>query len=1146
MPPPLNCPVHVRLLLGPAGSGKTHRCLAEVCAALCAHPEGSPLLFLAPKQATYQLERQVLADPAVPAFTRLQILSFDRLAARLLDTLHRPPPPLLAEEGRRMVLRALLARERDHLTVFRASARLTGFAAELSELLRRFQRHQVGAARLTRLAREAALPRTLRDKLADLARLLAAYQAWLADHQLEDADSLLDAATRALHEARRRGAAPALGGLWLDGFAEMTPQELDLLVALLPGVEQATLAFCLDPAGAGSGHGLSPWSPVLESLDRLRERLRALPQCEVIEEALSAAPDRGRFARAPALFHLERHWALPRPWKGTPPDCLQLVSCADPEQEVTEAAREILWFVRHRGARYRDVAVLMRSLEGHHELVRRVFRRYGLPFFLDRRESVAHHPLAELTRSALRTVAYGWQHADWFSALKTGLVPAPPAALDHLENEALARGWEGSVWLEPLDLPEDRAVGARLEALRQQVVPPFERLARALATTPTSGTELAAAVRAFWAALAVDRTLAEWAARGEASPRDPAALEWAAVHRAVREQLDAWLDNVARAFPTERLPLREWLPVLEAGLAHLSVGVIPPALDQVLVGAVDRSRNPDLRLVIVLGLNEGLFPAPPAASPLLAEAEQRTLADHGLDVGPDRTCQTGREHYLGYIAATRARERLVLTWARTDAAGRALGESAWIARLRRLFPQLPTETAAAPAAPAACLHPVELVGAGLRREALSDPAVRQGLQAAGWSAEHLTRWSTPPAAVPERLAPGLAARLYGAPGLRVSVSRLERFAACPFQFFVSFGLRAEERRRFAVDARQRGSFQHELLRRFHEVALAERGSWRAFTPEEARQRIGQLADSLKAEFGGGVLEADEVGAVNARALTRQVQDHVADLLAWMHRGYDFNPLAAELAFGGRDGALPAWTLPLPGERYLALSGQVDRVDVAQDPATGALWCVVLDYKAGTHQFDPLLFRHGIQLQLPAYLAALCALGLPTPPPAAAPDPPRSAPAGPDTAGPPPALRPAGLFYVNLRGQRPPARSRSEVVGGSGGPASAPPPLRGRFSVAALDLLDGRPSGEPSGQFAYRLNAAGTEVHRGGDALSAEDFDALITATREQLIRQATRILGGVVAVDPFQKGASLRACDVCRFAAICRIDPAQHRFRRLT
>ena len=77
-----------------------------------------------------------------------------------------------------------------------------------------------------------------------------------------------------------------------------------------------------------------------------------------------------------------------------------------------------------------------------------------------------------------------------------------------------------------------------------------------------------------------------------------------------------WLENVILAFPDRGLPLRDWLPIVEAGLSGLTVGVIPPALDQVLVGAIDRSRNPDLHTVLLLGMNESVFPAPPRAGGL--------------------------------------------------------------------------------------------------------------------------------------------------------------------------------------------------------------------------------------------------------------------------------------------------------------------------------------------------------------------------------------------------------------------------------------------------------------------------------------------------------------------------------------------------
>ncbi len=50
-------------------------------------PDGPPLILLAPKQATFQLERQLLADDALSGYTRLHIFSFDRLARFVLEKL---------------------------------------------------------------------------------------------------------------------------------------------------------------------------------------------------------------------------------------------------------------------------------------------------------------------------------------------------------------------------------------------------------------------------------------------------------------------------------------------------------------------------------------------------------------------------------------------------------------------------------------------------------------------------------------------------------------------------------------------------------------------------------------------------------------------------------------------------------------------------------------------------------------------------------------------------------------------------------------------------------------------------------------------------------------------------------------------------
>ena len=204
---------------------------------------------------------------------------------------------------------------------------------------------------------------------------------------------------------------------------------------MLPCCERATLAFCLDPSDAKADSWLSIWSLVGKSYAQCRARVAALKDSTVSIQALARDPARSRFANNPALMHLEAHWTRPTVFtphasRLTPP---RLVNCANADAEATLAAREILRFVR-RGGRFREAAVIVRNLDGYHKPLARAFRRYEIPFFLDRREGVAHHPLAELTRNALRTVAFDWQHEDWFAALKAGFAPVEESELDRLEN----------------------------------------------------------------------------------------------------------------------------------------------------------------------------------------------------------------------------------------------------------------------------------------------------------------------------------------------------------------------------------------------------------------------------------------------------------------------------------------------------------------------------------------------------------------------------------------------------------------------------------------------------------------------------------------------------------------------------------------
>ena len=1142
-----NIPVQVRFLLGPAGSGKTWRCLAEIRAALAADPAGGPLILLAPKQATFQLERQLLAGAGPGGFTRLQILSFERLAGFVLEQARTVPPDYLSEEGRVMVLRALLMRHESELQLFHRSARRPGFARQLGRLVGELQQHQVSHAKLRDWAGRPGLPRELRDKLLDLATLLEVYRQWSDKHHLQDGNHLLDLAGSLLGPRRPAPLKLAITHLWLDGFAEMTPQELDLLMAVLPHCRAATLAFCLDATGAETaetgGSWLSLWSAVGKLYQNCRQRAELLPEAAVTQEILARAGPTTRFAASPALQWLEQGWAhnfAPAADK-TSYNGIRIALCASSEAEATLAARTLLKFVRG-GRRFRDCAVLVRNLEGCHKAVARSFRRYGIPFFLDRRESIAHHPLAELTRSALRTVALDWRHEDWFSALKAGFSPVAETEIDRLENESLARGWQGKKWREPVQITGLPALADWAESLRQILLPPFEQLARRLAVhqhQPTGG-QLAAALRQLWRSLAVDETLEQWST---------GAVSEAAIHRTVREQMNAWLGNVELAFAGEFLPLRDWLPILDAGLAGLTVGVIPPALDQVLVGAIDRARNPELKLTVVLGLNEGIFPATPAPSAILTEDDRAELSQRALLLGPDLRERLARERFYGYIACTRSSEQLLLVCARHDATGRALNPSPFIGQVQRLFPGLGIETfdadlpwqnaeTAGELAPALLGWAAAECGSVTRSTLSTEPSLKSETASAGGEAWRdllalpvLTDWMRRLAALrepnpAESLSPALAQKLYG-PVLRSSVSRLEEFAACPFRFFVRSGLRAGERKIFELDARERGNFQHDVLQIFHQRIEAEHRRWRDLTPAEAREKIAGIARELMPDYHDGLFRESAKTLFAARAMTAALEDFVEVLVTWLHRQYDFDPALAEAAFDHLPGApLPAWDLPLgadlPGQT-LSLHGRIDRVDLWRDPSGETALAVVMDYKSSGKKLDPLLVENGVQLQLLSYLNVLRHWKNPALWPGLR------------------QLVPAGVFYINLRGFFENGGTRDEVLSETGQERQRAYRHTGRFDASRLPQLD---HARAMDQFKYRLKQDGSLYQGLTEALPPERFLALLDGVETRLIAMGRRIFAGDAAVDPYRKGATT-PCDYCDYASICRIDPWTHPYRRL-
>jgi ATP-dependent helicase/nuclease subunit B len=1122
---PLPSPtVQPRFLLGPAGSGKTHRCLAEIRSELAHAPDGPPLLLLAPKQATYQLERQLLESADLRGWSRLQILSFERLASQVLEDTDQPTREILREEGRVMVLRALLRRHQAQLRVFHASARLNGFAQDLSEILRELQRHRCAPDRLLDLARRADVDASLSGKLHDLALLLNAYQDWLRHHDMLDADLLPDLATDAL---RRQTTCYGIEALWLDGFAEMTPQEIELLAAATAVSQRATLAFCLDSAEADNAPWYSPWAIVSQTFRQLHRRLTSEFGTRVSVESLPrrTAPGPGRFSRQPWLGSIEAGWAAgsraPKPRSEGAPSAIRLVECENMEREAEVAARTILREVR-AGCRFRDLAVLTRTLDGCHAAIERVFTRYELPFFVDRRASLSHHPLAELTRSCLRLAAFRWQHEDWFGALKTGLVPIAVDVVDRLENQSLELGWTPLDWRRAFAAATPGRAADFAEELRV-VFDGLDPLVEAVAGAPDAAV-LTRSLRKLWVHWSIHEKLEQWDdATATESTGDP-------THLAAEEQLSLWLADLERGFAGESMALADWLPIVEAGLSTLTAGIIPPTLDQVLVGAIDRSRQPELRTAIVLGLNEGRFPAPPPQARLLTETERERILGWGLRLSPDRLRRLGHERYYAYIALTRAQEKLVLTWSRRDEAGKTLSPSPYLRALQQLLGGWPVESDEIEGTDPVGIETTRVNRVEHWTELL--PWMLRHPNESGFEKSLVAREATPawerfrPPSTSERLPPSVVDRLIGAEP-EVSVGALEIYASCPFQFFVRHALRGKERRELEVDARHLGTLAHDWLARFHQELQSAGLRWRDVTPDQARTLLDTAVAKSRAQDSASLRVPTPAEQWRLDGLAARLREAVVVLTTWA-RSSELDPALVEVSFGTGQ-PWPAWRLELGHGRNLLVRGKIDRIDIHRR-TDGGIDYTVVDYKNLGRRYEEILAVAGVNIQITAYLLALASIPWSTP----------ISDEEPASASPRP--NPIGMFYVGLRG-RPTPSARSTIPVSKALLANDIHRHRGRFPASALLILDRGARQVASGQYAFRIKNDGTLV-RGGDGIPEGEFRGHLEAANRSLVRLGVGILEGDFSVSPYRRGAR-KACDRCELAAICRFDSWIQSYRNL-
>lgn len=1093
-------------------------------------PFGPPLILLVPEQATFQME-QGLIRRGVRGSARARVLSFKRLAHMVSSEIGGLSRPHLGELGRKMLLRSLVHRRKGELELFGHVVGRAGFTERLSRTFSEFQVHGY-APQDVRLIADSLSDGSplLRKKLRDLALLFEDYTTYIAD-RYADPDSVLGEAAKTLAQSDLLSGAK----VWIDGFAGFTPQEFKMLHAIFSSSERVSVSLCLDPAQfdpmtKGPSSEAEEFSLFHLPMETARELIGLCRQAEIaVEPPTTLQPEEvlhGRFGH-PALTYIEAAWDNPSAtaYAGDlAPIVLQ--SAEDRISEVESVAGEIHRLVRDEGYRYKDISVIVRNLDTYAPHLASVFAKQQIPYFIDQRRPMLFHPLIQALAASLEAIQSRWHSEPIIRFLKTDLAPIARGAVDLLENYVLEHGITGRAWVDErpwtygrrLWRAEDEQVpggeyGQDVDAVRRMAIRSLSQLdgliGRGQSFTPR---EAAQALWAFLDSVGAEERISEWIEQADGHDDELVSL-----HTQVWNAIIDLLEQMANVLPQDSLELPELMAMLDEGFESLHLGIIPPKLDQVLIGSVDRSRHPDVRAVFVLGLVDREFPAVPQEDAVLTDTEREALAGSGFKLGETSRVRMEQEQFYAYIAVTRASERLVLSSPRSDGRGKALLPSSVVSKIRRLFPDLVTQNVRRSGGGDLRRAVTPLQAAGYLVSSLrADAYDERLLDAYEWLVTHPDfAWAVRPTLrslsysnMLPPLSQELSDALYGDP-LVASISRLERFASCPFQHFAVYGLRLKERAVLRLDPSRLGVLTHAVLKGYVDHIIQNKIDWQTLTDEEAFTIVDALTEAAAKELAGEVLLSSgrqryviDLARRTLHTAVRLMNEHA--------RASDFRPVATEVSFGRPGDQVSGWQIPLSNGGSVQLVGVIDRMDHCH--IRGVPYVRIVDYKSYRRRMNWSDILQGLELQLIVYLGV---------------------------ASEGHAYAPAGAFYQPVRD--PFVDSQADVD----------PDAAWKLRKAELKA-DGVLISDYDGAVALSMDSSVTPsssstllpfgFKKDGDFTAhssvarKEELQLLIARVRGLVVDLAESIRSGDHGVRPFRRKDNKRACERCPYHAVCRFD----------
>ncbi|MDU7066704.1 MAG: helicase-exonuclease AddAB subunit AddB [Clostridium perfringens] len=977
----------LKIIYGRAGTGKSTFCINQIKKKINNSPTNK-LILLVPEQFTFQTENKVLNSIGERYVLNAEVLSFKRLAHNVFNECGGATRTIMGDAGKSMLIFKVLEDLGDNMTVFKNASRQKGFIDIASKTITEFKKYNVNNEVLDLTINEIE-DENLKMKMEELKDVFNEFNSRLHEGYVDEEDQLL------LLNEKLDGCSLYDGAeIWIDEFSSFTPNQLSVIGKLLKRAKSVNITLSIDEVNSLKGE-----SDLFVATKNTEKRLMNLIQEEGVafNGYINLNEDIPyRFKENKELAHIEKQlYAYPfKQYRGKN-NSLRLYRANNNYDEIEFVAKDILRLVREKQYRFKDISVICREVDNYEKVVSAIFAEYEIPYYIDKKIDIASNPLIVFINSAVDIISKNWTYESMFKYLKTGLIKEfrgveGAELIDELENYVLAYGIKGKKWMEEWinysssilkegEISEENKQRLeRLNDIRETIVTPLDEFNKECKGKKTLK-EFATILYEFLdSKLDVMDTIDKYV---EYFKENDMAIE-AKEYSEVRDIFIDVLEQAVDVLGNEVMDLNEFMKVLNIGLSQYEMGLIPVALDQVNIGDITRIKSRGTKALYIIGVNDGVLPSASKEEGILSDNDREILLEKGISLASDTRTKIFEEQFLVYTAFTIAEEYLVVTYPLADFEGKSQRPSIIVHRLKKILPNVKEES-----------EGFKLVDDKYEKISAKIPtlnelmiAIRKNYDGADiedyW--KYVYDWYLREPKWKERIEyvkKGLeytnlenniskekAKKLYedNKNKISLSVSRLERYAQCPFAYYIQYGLKAKDRKIYEFTAPDLGSFMHEILDEFTNEIKEKDLKWSDLSKENCRNIINSLVDNQVKNNKSSILNSSKRYSYFTDRFKRILTKSVMVISEQMKRS-DFEIYKNELAFGfSKD--VNSIKLDLPSGESFYLNGRIDRVDKLN--LDGETYLRIIDYKTGSKKFDLNKFYNGLQMQLLVYLDAL--------------------------------------------------------------------------------------------------------------------------------------------------------------------------------